>query len=67
MNATSTTPPAGIAQAAWNEAVARASGDRVRLAKLVASGKVQRVRGVWQLPIPTLNQRGMDTIRPKRK
>lgn len=59
--------PKGISAEAWNEAVARASGDRVRLARLVANGKVGRVKGVWQLPIPNLNDRGSDTIRPNRK
>lgn len=59
--------PAGVTAAAWVEAVEKAKGDRVRLARLVASGKVQRVRGQWALPIPTLNDRGADTIRPNKK
>lgn len=59
--------PEGISAEAWVEAVNKARGDRIRLAKLVASGKVQRVRGRWQLPIPNLNERGMDTIRPNKK
>ena len=63
--------PAGVTPAAWNEAVKRATGDRVRLARLVArgldNGGVERVSGQWQLPIPSLNDRGSDTIRPNKK
>lgn len=62
-----TSIPAGVNPTAWFEAVERAKGDRVRLAKLVASGSVQRVRGQWALPLPVLNDRGMDTVRPNKK
>lgn len=61
------TRPTGVTADEWAAATAVARQDRVRLASLVAAGRVHRVRGERALTLPARPSKVNLAIRPKRK